>query len=154
MYVIGGQVALSPKQLRLMFATFAALGIYLAVTAVAEKLNWTWAVYPKYIMDPKFAEFLGRGRGPLLNPAANGILLTLALSCGVMPVLWYRHIGRLSVLLTVARLFGRHLLHIDSQCLVSCRNGAVWNCACAGTDSLAIGAGNDCARLQFDDFDG
>lgn len=101
MYVIGGQVTLRPKQLRLMFAVFAVLGVYLSLTAVAEKLNWTWAVFPKYIMDPKFAEFLGRGRGPLLNPAANGILLTLALSCGIMPVLWYRHIGRLSVLATV-----------------------------------------------------
>jgi O-antigen ligase len=101
LYVIGAQIALSPKQLRLMFASFAVLGIYLALTAVAEKLNWTWAVYPKYIMSPKFSEFLGRGRGPLLNPAANGILLTLALSCGIMPVLWYRNLGRLSVLATV-----------------------------------------------------
>ncbi len=101
MYVIGGHVTLSPKQLRMMFATFAVFGIYLSLTAVAEKLNWTWAIFPKYIMDPKFAEFLGRGRGPLLNPAANGILLTLALSCGMMPVLWYRSIGRFSVLATV-----------------------------------------------------
>jgi O-antigen ligase len=68
---------------------------------VAEKLNWTWAVFPKYIMDPKFAEFLGRGRGPLLNPAANGILLTLSLSCGIMPLLWYRGIRQLSVLAIV-----------------------------------------------------
>ena len=101
MYLIGGQVRLSPKQLRMMFVSFAVLGIYLALTAVAEKLNWKWAVFPKYIMDPKFAEFLGRGRGPLLNPAANGILLTLALSCGIMPLLWYRGIRQLSVLATV-----------------------------------------------------
>lgn len=101
LYLIGGQVTLSPKQLRWMFATFAVFGIYLSLTAVAEKLSWTWAVFPKYIMDPKFAEFLGRGRGPLLNPAANGILLTLSLSCGIMPVLWYRNLGRLSVLATV-----------------------------------------------------
>lgn len=101
LYVIGGQVTLNPKQLRMMFISFALFGIYLSLTAVAEKLNWTWAVFPKYIMDPKFAEFLGRGRGPLLNPAANGILLTLSLSCGIMPVLWKRKIGKLSLLATV-----------------------------------------------------
>jgi O-Antigen ligase len=100
-YVLGGQVTLTPKQLRIMFATLAVLGVYLALTAVAEKLNWTWAVFPKYIMDPKFSEFLGRGRGPLLNPAANGIVLILALSCGIMPVLWGHSLRRLSVLAIV-----------------------------------------------------
>jgi hypothetical protein len=77
------------------------LGIYLAMTAVAEKMDWKWAIVPKYIADPKFAEFLGRGRGPLLNPAANGILLTLALCCGIMPLLWYRGIQQIGVLATV-----------------------------------------------------
>jgi O-antigen ligase len=101
MYMIGGHVTLTPKQLRLIYAAFAVLGIYLALTAVAEKLDLKWAVFPKYIADPKFVEFLGRGRGPLLNPAANGILLTLAVCCGIMPLLWYRGITQLSVLATV-----------------------------------------------------
>ena len=101
MYAVGSQVALTPKQLRWMYVTFAVFGIYLALTAVAEKLGWKWAVFPMYIADPKFAEFLGRGRGPLLNPAANGILLTLSLCCGIMPLLWYRGVRQLSVMATV-----------------------------------------------------
>ena len=101
MYAIGSQVTLSTKQVRWMFAAFALLGIYLAITAVAEKLDWKWAIYPKYIADPKFQEFLGRGRGPLLNPAANGILLTLALACGIMPLIWYHGLARLSTLAMV-----------------------------------------------------
>lgn len=100
MYALGGQVSLTPKQLRMLFISFAVFGVYLSFTAVTEKLDWKWAVFPKYISDPKFTEFLGRGRGPLLNPAANGILLTLALSCGIMPLLWYRGIQRLSVVVT------------------------------------------------------
>ncbi len=100
-YAISSQVTLSPKQLRMMFVTFAAFGIYLSLTAVAEKLNWKWAVFPRYIMDPKFVEFLGRGRGPLLNPAANGILLTLALSCGIMPLFWLGGVRRLGVLAAI-----------------------------------------------------
>ncbi len=101
MYAIGGQVTLSTKQVRWMFGALAMLGVYLALTAVAEKLDWKWAIYPKYIADPKFEEFLGRGRGPLLNPAANGILLTLALACGIMPLVWYHGLARLSVLALV-----------------------------------------------------
>jgi hypothetical protein len=105
MYAVGGQVTLTPKQLRMVYAAFAVLGIYLAVTSLAEKLDWKWAVFPKYIADPKFAEFLGRGRGPLLNPAANGILLTLALCCGIMPLLRYQGIQQLTVLATVPIYF-------------------------------------------------
>jgi len=101
MYAIGGQVTLSTQQVRWMFGALAILGVYLALTAVAEKLDWKWAIYPKYIADPKFEEFLGRGRGPLLNPAANGILLTLALACGTMPLIWYRGLARMSVLAMV-----------------------------------------------------
>lgn len=101
MYAIGGQVSLTPKQLRMLYFSFAVFGIYLALTAVAEKCGWTWAVLPNHISDPKFAEFLGRGRGPLLNPAANGILMTLSLSCGIMPLLWYRGIRQLSVIATL-----------------------------------------------------
>ena len=101
MYAVGSQVALTPKQLRMMYVSFAVIGMYLALTAVAEKLDWKWAVLPTYISDPKFAEFLGRGRGPLLNPAANGILLTLSLCCGLMPLLWFQGIRQLYVLATV-----------------------------------------------------
>ncbi|MEX0978890.1 MAG: O-antigen ligase family protein, partial [Pirellulales bacterium] len=42
-------------------------------------------VFPKYIVSPAFGEFYGRGRGPLLNPAATGLVETLgmcaALAC-------------------------------------------------------------------------
>ncbi len=101
MYLIGGQVTLSSNQLKSVYCAFAALGVYLALTAAAEKLNLQWAIFPKYIADPAYEEFLGRGRGPLLNPAANGILMTLALVCGLMPVLWYGGIQRAFVIAIV-----------------------------------------------------
>ena len=101
MYVMGCQVKFTTSQLRLMYGAFAVLGVYLATTAMAEKLNMQWAIYPKYIADPKFEEFLGRGRGPLLNPAANGILMTLALACGIMPLLWYSGLRRAVVVAAI-----------------------------------------------------
>ena len=56
------------------------LGIYLSLTSVFEMLDLRALVFPKFINDPKVWEFYGRGRGPLLNPAGNGILMTLFLS--------------------------------------------------------------------------
>ncbi len=98
MYWLGRQVRLSPVGLRWMFGAFAILGIYLAVTSVAEKFELRWAVFPKYIADPNIQEFLGRGRGPLLNPSANGVLLTLGLSCALMFYPMYGKLGRIGVI--------------------------------------------------------
>lgn len=55
------------------------LGLYLGATGVAEWRRWHGLVFPRYITSPAFPEFLGRGRGPLLNPIINGMLMSL---CG------------------------------------------------------------------------
>jgi len=65
-----------------------ALGTYLAFTAVCEARGWHGMVFPKYILDPLQPEFLGRGRGPFLNPVACGIYQMMALCCGM--VWWNR----------------------------------------------------------------
>lgn len=54
------------------------LGVYLGATGVAEWRRWNALVFPSYITSPAFEEFYGRGRGPLLNPVINGMLLSLA----------------------------------------------------------------------------
>jgi O-antigen ligase len=46
-------------------------------------------------------EFLGRGRGPLLNPSGNGILLTLGLSCALMFYPKLGRLGRISIVLSI-----------------------------------------------------
>lgn len=51
------------------------LGIYLSITALFELRAMPQLVFPKYINDPTVWEFYGRGRGPLLNPIANGVLI-------------------------------------------------------------------------------
>ena len=106
-YWLARQVQLTPLALRWMFGTFACLGLYLAVTAVAEKYELRWAVFPKYIADPNIQEFLGRARGPLLNPSANGVLLTLGLSCALMFYPMYGKLGRIGVIASLPiYLFG------------------------------------------------
>ena len=81
-YWIARQANLTPRAVLALFGCFALFGIYLAVTALAEYFKLWWLVFPKYIATTATqadAEFVGRGRGPLLNPIANGILLAICL---------------------------------------------------------------------------
>lgn len=60
------------------------VGIYIAVIGFFETRGWYSLVFPRYIVDTNVWEFLGRARGPLMNPSANGIVLTVALSFTVL----------------------------------------------------------------------
>lgn len=84
LYWVASHVRITERGLRSVFAAFAIFGVYLALTAICEaKYKWGF-VFPRYIVSPAFKEWLGRGRGPLLNPAGNGILMTVCLACGFM----------------------------------------------------------------------
>ena len=48
-------------------------------------------VVPSYIASPRFPMFLGRGRGPFLNPAGNGMAMAICLAAGCM---WWQRSGR------------------------------------------------------------
>jgi O-antigen ligase len=84
LYWVVRHASFSDRGLRNTCLAFAALGVYLAFTAVCEaRYQWRF-VFPRYIVSPRFVEFLGRGRGPLLNPPGNGILMACCLACGLM----------------------------------------------------------------------
>ncbi|MEO1497900.1 MAG: O-antigen ligase family protein [Planctomycetota bacterium] len=53
----------------------AALGCYLAVTAVLETLGVWSLVFPRYIADPELGLHFGRARGPALNSVSLGVHL-------------------------------------------------------------------------------
>ena len=61
-----------------------AFGVYLAFTGVAETRGMPALVFPKYILTSEFTEFLGRGRGPFLNPVTNGIFMAVCICCTLM----------------------------------------------------------------------
>ena len=98
-YFVVRNVRIGSAEIRLTIAALSVVGGYLALTAVAETRDAAWLVYPSYIMSPDFPEFLGRGRGPLLNPVSNGILMVVALFCGLM--CWRRDQPRRQILITV-----------------------------------------------------
>ncbi len=104
-YWVVRQSRIDRPQNTLVFTCLALFGIYLAVTVIAERFEAYWLVYPRYIvtsMTEKTAAFVGRGRGPLLQPIVTGIQLAACLSAALM--FWPRlgRWGRCGVALTAA----------------------------------------------------
>ena len=75
---------LGTNDLKLISVMFVGLGIYLALTAIAETRGWSALVFPSYILTSEFTEFLGRGRGPFLNPVSNGLFMITGFCCALM----------------------------------------------------------------------
>jgi O-antigen ligase len=99
MYLVGREVRVTERAMKAMFALLGAFGVYVALTAVAEAWDQSGWIFPRYIVSEDYASFLGRARGPLLNPAGNGVLLAMCLGGGLMA--WPRA-DRLGRLLLVA----------------------------------------------------
>lgn len=87
-YWVARQAKLTERADFGILATFAVFAAYLSLTAIAENRQ-AWAfVYPAYIHDSPFTEYLGRARGPFLNPVANGLAIGYGWLCAAM--LWPR----------------------------------------------------------------
>jgi len=93
----------SERTWRRALGILAALGGYLALTAFAEVSGQRWAVFPRYIADPTLGTHFGRARGPALNSASLGIMLTVCFWAAWM--LWPR-LSRLLKLATMGLLAG------------------------------------------------
>lgn len=60
---------------RLLLVGLASLGVYLALTAIAETLHAWQLVFPRYIADSTIGLHFGRARGPGLNSVSLGVYL-------------------------------------------------------------------------------
>lgn len=94
-YFVAKNSSIREQDIRLLSNFLLGIGIYIAIMAVLETRGLHGLVFPRYIVNPKHWEFFGRGRGPLLNPAGVGIVMTSALGTALMR--WYGsgRIGRL-----------------------------------------------------------
>ena len=86
LYFVIKNTKISDRELKVAALGFCGFCVYLALTAVAESRGLYGLVFPSYIRNPELQEFLGRGRGPFLNPVSNGIFLTAGLATAVL--LW------------------------------------------------------------------
>ena len=116
MYWLTRQLVLSEAQVRLTFGVLAVLGVYLAATAIAEVLRLREFVFPRYIASTEYLEFLGRARGPLLNPAGNGYFLSIGLCAAWMGWPCLRPAGR-TVLIVLLPLFIAGLYATLTRCV-------------------------------------
>lgn len=98
-YALARQIRIGEREVRWIETAFLVMGTYLSVTAVFEVLDLRAFVFPTHISDPNVSEFYGRGRGPLLNPAVNGMLITLSLT--IAAVRFFKRADRLGWIYTV-----------------------------------------------------
>ena len=91
-YVLGRASHISRRDIMVCSALWIVVGIYLSLTAIFEVRGWYSLVWPRYIASAEFEEFFGRGRGPLLNPVANGTIMLVSL-CSLL--LYWRGADRL-----------------------------------------------------------
>jgi O-antigen ligase len=96
-WVLRGSVV-RERQLQILFAVLALFGVYLGLTAIAEVSQTFSLVFPRFIVTTKFTQWIGRARGPFLNPTTNGLYLGVSLFAWAM--LWphARRWGRLAIL--------------------------------------------------------
>ena len=59
LYVVMRYAPLGDNDLKLISLGFVGLGLYLAVTAIAETRGLGAIVFPRFIMNPEFEEFFG-----------------------------------------------------------------------------------------------
>jgi len=91
LYWIARQTRYTESAAWWVLGSLAVFGLYLCVTAVAETHGKFSVVFPRYITSPTYFEFFGRGRGPFLNPVANGIVQSIGL-CAAL--LWWPRLSR------------------------------------------------------------
>lgn len=90
-YWIARNTRYTERTIYALFGCLGTFGVYLAVTAIGEYTGHYMFVFPKYIVSPTFSEYLGRARGPMLNPAANGMLLVI---CWTAMMMWWPRVSR------------------------------------------------------------
>ncbi|MGD0383892.1 MAG: hypothetical protein ABSA77_10240, partial [Thermoguttaceae bacterium] len=91
MYWIVRQTKFSERSILTIFICLTVFGAYLAITSLAEYFQAWDLVFPRYIAtsaNSATAEFVGRARGPFLNPVSNGIALSICLGAALM--IWPR----------------------------------------------------------------
>ena len=85
-YWVARQANFNARQLKICLSILIVLGLYLSITGIFEWRGWSFAVFPRYISSEHFEEFLGRARGPFLNPVVNGIYICVCMAA--LTLMW------------------------------------------------------------------
>jgi O-antigen ligase len=77
LFLITSNAELDQKHWKYLLAGLSVLGVYLAVTGIAEVKQQWWAVFPRFISNPELGTHFGRARGPALMSASLGTYLAI-----------------------------------------------------------------------------
>ena len=77
LYLVVRSAEFNERIWKTLLAGLSMLGVYLAVTGLAEVTQQWWAVYPKFIADSEIGLHFGRARGPALMSASLGVFLAI-----------------------------------------------------------------------------
>ncbi len=116
MYWIVRNIEAGPKAVYGTFIAVAAFGVYLSLTAIAEKTGQYGLVFPGFIGSLEYEEFLGRGRGPLLNPSANGILICAGWFALLMVWPHVQRVGKVTII-SVSLVFAAGVFCTMTRCV-------------------------------------
>lgn len=86
LYFVVKHCRIDTGNLRVFYTTLFLFGAYLASMAIFEQRGLYGLVFPRFIVNPDYYEFLGRARGPFLNPVSCGIYLSVCMVSSAM--LW------------------------------------------------------------------
>ena len=107
MYVLARLIEIRERDVRWLMGGLIALGGYLSVTAMLEVSGMQAIVFPSFIGNAESWEFYGRGRGPLMNPSGNGILISISLVAAILGCIYSARRGKLMyALISVVMLCG------------------------------------------------
>ncbi len=98
-FLVAKHARLAAKDLRIAYRLLAALGVYLAVTALLEVSGQWTLVFPRYIADETVGIHFGRARGPMLQSARLGLYLVVCGAATVALVAQSDRPGRVPMLL-------------------------------------------------------
>lgn len=76
-YLMARNAELDQKHWKLFLTGMSILGVYLALTGIAEVKQQWWAVFPHFISNPELGTHFGRARGPALMSASLGVYLSI-----------------------------------------------------------------------------
>lgn len=91
MFTVAPVAFATHRQRMILLGSLVAVGGYLSVTAVLEKLHLYGLLLPRYIADPAVGIHFGRARGPFVEAAADGLALyACAISAAIAFFVWRR----------------------------------------------------------------
>lgn len=77
LFTVARNAELDEKHWKWLLSGLALLGVYLAITGIAEVKQQWWAVFPRFIANPELGTHYGRARGPMLMSASLGVYLVV-----------------------------------------------------------------------------